>query len=131
MISLLNYTGCYSSRSFSQDNLSTEDFRGQVGVVVIIMNDEERIAVDEGFYEVFDDTLYANGINKSNVSVFGQPIDVKIALADIKYVEIEKPDDIATAGCLISLTGLALLIILSIAAVSSFDSSPRSCEVGK
>ena len=55
-------------------------------------------------------------------------IDVKLALAEIKYVEIDEYDELATAACLIGSVGLISLII---GAIASVDKTPPKCEVGK
>lgn len=127
IISFLNYVGCYSSRSVNKEILYTSDLGEPAGVVTIITKDEKKLLVDEGIYELVGDTLFVNGINKTNTTVYGHPIDVKIALNNIRSVEIEKPDGLATAGCVIGgVATLALFIVMAIAA-SSYK-APKSCS---
>jgi len=126
IFSFLNYVGCYSSRSINKEELYSQDLGEPAGVVTIITNDEKRIEVHEGIYEVIGDTLYASGINKANTTVYGQPINIKIALGDIRSVEIKEPDGWATTGLIIGVAGLAIIIaVISIG--NSFDKSTKSC----
>jgi len=130
IFSFLNFFGCYSSRSVNKEILYTGDLGEPAGVVTIITNDEQRIELEECIYELVGDTLYANGINKTNTTVYGQPIYVKIALDDIQSVEIKEPDGWATTGCVIGVAALAVFIVLAITAANSIDNSPKSCQSG-
>ncbi len=127
IFSFLNYTGCYSSTSVSKEILYEEDQEGLLGEITINTNEAKRIELLEGTYQVFDDTLYSRGFDKTNTSVYGQSIDIKIALADIQNVEINELNASKTAGCVIGSAGLILLIIGLIAAVNSVDKTPKSC----
>ena len=125
IISFLNYTGCYSSKVVGKEKFFTESSTEPINDLTIVTNDDNRIVMDEVTYQVYDDTLYIEGINRTNVSVYGQLIDEKIALANIQYVEIEELNSSKTTGCIIGLTGLAVLFIGLIAAASS---QPKSCK---
>ena len=110
IFSFLNYIGCYSYRNVNKEILYTSDLGEPAGVVTIITNDEKKIVVHDGIYELVGDTLHAKGINKANTTVYGQPIVVKIALNDIRSVKIEELDGLAIAGCAIGIAALALFI---------------------
>ena len=127
IISFLNYDGCYSYRNVNKEILYTSDLGEPAGVVTIITNDEKKLLVDEGIYELVGDTLYVNGINKTNTTVYGHPIDVKIALNDIRSVKIEEPDGLATAGCVIGGVATLALFIVIIISFGNNDYSPKSC----
>ena len=73
---------------------------------------------------MIDDTLYANGINKSNVTVYNQPINLKIAFSNIKHVEIEESDAFRTTVLAVGLVGLAIPIITGAALLAN----PPSCS---
>jgi hypothetical protein len=129
IISFLNFIGCYSSRSVNKEILYTSDLGEPAGVVTIITNNEERIVLDEGNYELVGDTLYVNGINKTNTTVYGHPIDVKIALDDIHSTEIEEFDGWATTGCVMGVASLAIIIV-GVIAMANSDYSTNSCQSG-
>lgn len=86
-----------------------------------------KVVLDEGQYDLVGDTLYVNGINKTNTTVYGQPIDLKIALDDIRYIEIEELDGWATTGCVIGAAAALALSLLAAIAVSSYK-SPKKCS---
>lgn len=96
--------------------------------MTIVTNDNNRIIIQGVTYQVIHDTLCANGLNKSNVTVYNQPIEVKIAIVDIKNIEIEEFDGLATAGCIIGSAGLVLLLIGVIAIANSFDKPANKCQ---
>jgi hypothetical protein len=140
IFSFLNYIGCYSSKSVNKEILYTSDLGEPAGIVAIITNDDGKIVLDEGKYddgkivldegkyELVGDTLYVSGINKTNTSVYGQNIDLTIALDDIHSVEIEEFDGWATTGCII---GGAVGVSLMIAMALTFQSGvilPSKCE---
>ena len=158
IISFFNYTGCYSAKVMDKNIFYSENERETIGDITLVTIEDNRIKMEEVTYKVFDDlsyaegidktnvkaygqpiniivgkvtyqvvddTLYARGINKTNTIVYGQNIDFKIALDDIKIVEIEEPNYLATAGCLIGSAGLALLLLLVIVAATY---EPKSCE---
>ena len=127
ILSFLNYVGCYAWRKVDKETLYTEDLGEPAGVVTIITNDEERIVVDDGIYDVVGDTLYIKGV-KQDIDNEEQ-IDVKIALDNIQSVWIEKPDGFATAGCVISLAALAFIIV-GVITVANTEYSTNSCESG-
>ena len=52
IFSFLNFFGCYSSRSVNKEILYSQDLGEPAGIVVITMNDEKKIEVREGIYEV-------------------------------------------------------------------------------
>ncbi|MFC2119859.1 hypothetical protein ACFLQ4_02190 [Bacteroidota bacterium] len=126
IFSFLNYVGCYSSRSASKDILYTKDLGEPSGVVTIIIKDDKKLVVDEGIYELVGDTLHITGLKLH--TNFVEQIDLKIALDDIQYVEIEEIDNFATTGCVIGLATLAIFIVLAITAANSFDNSPKKCS---
>ncbi len=123
IFSFINYTGCYSSNNVSKEILYEEDQKGSMGEITIVTNEATRIELSQGTYKVMDDTLYAKGFNKTNVRVYNQVIDVKIALTDIQYAEIDELDSFATFGCVIGVAGLVLLIIGLFSASKSTEST--------
>ena len=131
ILSFLNYIGCYSSKSVNKEILYTTDLGEPADVVTIILKDKKKIVMDEGIYELAGDTLYASGINKTNTSVYGQKIDLKIALDDIHSVEIEEFDGLATTGCIIGGAVVVSLMIAMILTFPSYKGTPSKCEVGK
>ena len=106
----------------ADDTLYTEG-----GELTIITNDDKKIIIDEITYQIVDDTLYAEGINKTNTKVYGKPIDVKIALADIQQVEIDEFNEVGTIVSIIGLTGISVLAIVATVQLSSFK-WPKSCK---
>jgi len=126
IISFLNYTGCYSSTVVGKEKFFSESNTEPIDDLTIITNDDNKFILDEVTYQVIDDTLYLEGINRTNNKVYGQLIDEKIALADIQYVEIEELNSSKTTGCIIGLTGFAILMIALISSASSY-SQPKSC----
>jgi hypothetical protein len=126
--SFFNYIGCYSSKRVGNSILHLKDRTELTSNFVVTTYDDESIEVDWDTFNVIDDTLYAKGIVQNVNTYFGQPTDVTLAISDIKYIEIDEYDEIATAGCVI---GSAGLIILIIGAIASVDRTPRKCEVGK
>ena len=125
IFSFFNYTGCYSSKPIGKEKFFSESNIEPINDVTIVTNDDNRIVLDEFIYQVIADTLYIEGINRTSTEVYGQLIDEKIALADIQYVEIDELDGLKTTGCVISLTGLAILMIAIISTLSSY-SQPKS-----
>jgi hypothetical protein len=105
--------------------LYTADLGEPSGVVTIIIKDDNKLVVDEGIYDLVGDTLHITGIELH--ANFKEQIDLKIALDDIKYVEIEEIDDIATPGCVIGLAALVAFIVVAITTANSFDNSPKKC----
>jgi len=120
------FIGCYSSKVVGKEKFFTESSSNPINNLTIVTNEDKRIEIDEVMYQVIDDTLYAEGINKTNTSVYGQPIDVKFALADIQYVEIDELNDVRTIGCIIGLTGVVVLTIGLMVAANSYK-SPKGC----
>ncbi|MBT8387692.1 MAG: hypothetical protein KJO12_09800, partial [Ignavibacteria bacterium] len=129
IFSFLNYTGCYSSNNVSKIILYEEGQEGLPGEITIITNEAKRIELSEGSYQIVDDTLYACGFDKTNSSVFGQAIDVKIAMEDIQYAEVDEIDSFATFGCVIGVAGLVLLIIGMVSAANSANEPVKKCEM--
>lgn len=125
IFSFLNYTGCYSAKVVGKEKFFSEGSREPINDLNIVTNDDNRILMDEVTYQVINDTLYIEGINKTNADVYGQFLNKKIALADIQYVEIDELNTAKTTGCVIGLTGLAVLFIGLIIAASS---QPKSCK---
>ena len=125
IFSFLNFVGCYSSRAVDKEILIANSDSEPIGEITIITNENKSIKIDEIIYQVIDDTLYAEGINITNVEVYGKPIDLKIALADIQYVEINELNASKTAGCVI---GSASLILLIIGFIALANNTPKSCE---
>jgi hypothetical protein len=91
------------------------------------MNDEERIEVDDGIYEIVGDTLYIKEVKRDTDLL--EQIDIKIALDNIQTVWIEESDGFATAGCVISLAALAFIIV-GVIAVANTEYSTNSCQSG-
>ena len=159
ILSFLNFVGCYSSRAVDKEILISKNieeavreltiiinddnkiiideithqilddnlYEDPVGELNIITNDDNKIIIDEITYQIVNDTLYAEGINKTNTEVYGKPIDVKIALADIQQVEIDEFNEVGTIVSIISLTGIAVLVIVATVQLSSFK-WPKSCK---
>ena len=126
IFSFLNYIGCYSSRSVNKEIFYTSDLGEPAGIVVITMNDKNVIEFRKGIYEVVGDTLYVNGFKQYIDHL--KPIDVRIALDDIKYVETKERDDLASCGMIIGVSALAFFIIMTIA-VANQDHSPKKCRI--
>ena len=101
IFSVFLYTGCYSSTSVDKNLLYTDFEKKAFDDLTIVTKEDERIIIQGVTYQIINDTLYANGINKSNVIVYNKPIEFKIALVDIKNIEIKEFDGLATAGCII------------------------------
>jgi len=127
IISFLNYTGCYSSIEVGKEKFFSEIRTEPFNDLTIVTNDDNKFILDEVTYQVIDDTLYLEGINRTNTRVYGQLIDEKIALADIQYVEIDELSESKTIVCVVSLTGLAILMIWMISAIPS-NTQPKSCS---
>jgi len=107
------------------DTLYTDGIKQYIDHVEPI---DVKVVLDEGQYDLVGDTLYVNGINKTNTTVYGQPINLKIALDDIRYIEIEELDGWATTGCII---GGAVVVSLWIAIILTFPSNqgtPSKCQ---
>ena len=124
LFSFFNYIGCYSSRVVDKDNFFSESGTDPIDDFTIQTLDDERMKIIWETYYTINDTLFAKGLIYGDL--FGQPVNVKIALANIQHVEVDDPDDLATAGCVIGLTGLALFFIIGIAVATS---PPTSCGV--
>jgi hypothetical protein len=119
--------GCYSSRAVDKEILISKNIEEPLRELTIITNDDNKIIIDEITYQIVDDTLYAEGINKTNTEVYGKPIDVKIALANIQQVEIDEFNEVGTIVSIISLTGISVLAIVATVQLSSFK-WPKSCK---
>ena len=127
IFSLINFMACYSSETVNKEKFLSESGTEPIYGVTIVKNDDERIIMDEVTYQVVEDTLYLEGISKSN-NDYGKLINKKIALMDIQSVEIEELDEANTIGCIVSLAGLAILFIALLSAGSS-HSQPKGCNV--
>lgn len=112
IFSFLNYIGCYSSRSVNKEILYSQDLGQPAGIVVITMNDEKKIEVREGIYEVVGDTLYIKEVKQDTDHV--EQIDVKIPLDNIQSVEIEEHDTLANIGLVIVVAAIAYSILAAI-----------------
>jgi hypothetical protein len=126
IFSFLNYIGCYSSRSVNKEILYTGDLGEPSGVVTIITKDEKKLVVYEGIYDLVGDTLHIAGMELH--TNFKEHIDVKIALDDIQYVEIEEIDDLATTGCVIGLAAIVFFIVGVISFGNSLDKTTKKCS---
>ncbi len=124
IFSFLNYVGCYSSRAVDKEILISKNIEEPVGELTIITNDDNKIIIDEITYQIVDDTLNAEGINKTNTEVYGKPIDVKIALADIQQVEIDDLDVFRTVGCITASVGGVVMFFILILLFKDY----KSCE---
>ena len=127
ILSFLNYIGCYSSKSVNKEILYTTDLGEPADVVTIILKDKKKIVMDEGIYELAGDTLYASGINKTNTSVYGQKIDLKIALDDIQSINIEEFDGWATTGCIVGVTIVLALFTAMLITLNNYK-APKKCS---
>jgi hypothetical protein len=128
IFSHINFIGCYSSRAVDKEILFSKDRTEPIDELTIITKENKIFKIDEIIYQVVDDTLYADGINKTNTDVYGQAINLRLALSDINYVEINDLNVSRTVGCVITSAGLILLIIGLIAAVSTTEKAPQKCE---
>ena len=127
LFSFFNYIGCYSSKRVGNRILYLKDRTELTSNFVVTTYHDESFEIDWNTFNVIDDTLYAKGIVQNVNTYFGQPTDVTLALADIKYIEIDEYDELATAGCVIGSAGLIIII----GAIASVDRTPKKCEVGK
>lgn len=129
ILSLINclFIGCYSSQPVNKEIFFSEIAAEPMDEFAIITFNDERIEIKWDTFQVIRDTLYADGLKEE--SIFLKPVDVKIALADIKYVEIDEYDELATGICVIGSAGLILLIVAAIAAANSIDKTPKKCRI--
>ena len=124
IFSSLNYTACYSSKTVGKKYFFSESREEPLNDITIVKTDDERITMDEVTYQVVEDTVYLEGVDKSNSNQYGKLINEKIALVDIQYVKIEKLSESKTIGCIVGLTGIVVVMIGLISAVSY---QPKSC----
>ena len=124
IFSFLNYTACYSSKTVGKESFFSENREEPLNDLTIVKTDDERIIMDEVTYQVVEDTVYLEGVNKSNNNHYGELINEKIALVDIQYVKIEKLSESKTIGCIVGLTGIVVLLI---AIGASASSAPKRC----
>ena len=117
IFSFLNFVGCYSSRAVDKEIYFSEMATESMDDFTIITIRDETIEIKWNTFQIMQDTLYATGLKEE--SIFVKPVDVKIALTDIKYVEIDEPDDLATTGCVVGIGALVILVIIVIAMASS------------
>lgn len=112
-------TGCYTFNSINVSEYEeVEEKDGKPNEIYVKTKDQQWYHFTNFNYHIENDTLYAEGINKTNTTVYGQTVDVKIALSDIQYVKIEELDGLKTAGFVIGSTALILLLIVIYAAVA-------------
>jgi hypothetical protein len=124
IFSFFNYTACYSSKTVGKESFFSESREEPLNDITIVKTDDERIIMDEVTYQVVEDTVYLEGVDKSNSNQYGKLINEKIALVDIQYVKIEKLSESKTIGCIVGLTGIVVLLIAVVASVSS---APKRC----
>ena len=124
IFSFLNYIGCYTSSVSDKELFFSETSNYIVDDFIIETVDDERIKIIWDTYFTKDDTLYARGLKYGDI--FSYPIDLKIALSDIKQVEVDEFNGLATAGCIIGSAGIIFFIIVAIAVVTY---EPKSCGV--
>jgi len=124
IFSFFNYTACYSSKTVGKKYFFSESREEPLNDITIVKTDDERITMDEVTYQVVEDTVYLEGVDKSNSNQYGKLINEKIALVDIQYVKIEKLSESKTIGCIVGLTGIVVVMIGLISAVSY---QPKSC----
>lgn len=114
IFSFLNYVGCYSSRAVDKEILLSNNNAEPIDDLTIITNDDRKIIIDEITYQIVDDTLYAEGINKTNTEVYGKPINLKLATNDIQYVEIDALDVFRTVGCITASVGAVGMSVIMV-----------------
>ena len=124
IFSSLNYTACYSSKTVGKKYFFSESREEPLNDITIVKTDDERITMDEVTYQVVEDTVYLEGVDKSNGNQYRKLINAKIALVDIQYVKIEKLNESKTIGCIVGLTGIVVLLI---AIGASASSAPKRC----
>jgi hypothetical protein len=112
IFSFLNFFGCYSWRNVNKEELYSQDLGEPAGIVIIVTNDQNKIEVREGNYDVVGDTLHVKGFKQYIDHV--EQIDVKIALDDIQSVEIEEHDTLANIGLVIVVAAIAYSILAAI-----------------
>jgi len=120
LIILISFTtGCYTFNSINVSEYEeVEEKDGKPNEIYVKTKDKQWYHFTNFNYHIENDILYAEGINKINTTVYGQTVDVKIALSDIQYVKIEELDGLKTAGFVIGSTALILLLIVIYAAVA-------------
>jgi hypothetical protein len=124
IFSFFNYIGCYSSKAVDKEILISKNIEEPVGELSIITNDDQRIIIDEITYQIVDDTLYLEGIDLTNTEVYGKPINLKLAVNDIQYVEIDELDVFRTVGCITASVGA---VVMSVILVFLFEDY-KGCE---
>lgn len=116
-------TGCYSSKLvqketfFSQNNNKSMDDN-----FTIITVRDERFQIKHDTFQIIRDTLFADGIKEESLHLIHTKVNV--ALDDIKYIEIDEQDKLATTVCIIGSAGLFLII----ASLATADKSAKSCS---
>ena len=120
-------TGCYSSKLvqketfFSQNNNKSMDDN-----FTIITVRDERFQIKHDTFQIIRDTLFADGIKEESLHLIHTKVNV--ALDDIKYIEIDELDGLATTGCVIGSAGLILLIVGLVSMGNSLNNSAKSCS---
>jgi len=110
ILSVMNLIGCYSSTIINKDILFKENQEDKISDLTIVTNEKKKIKLQEGSYKVVGDTLYAKEIRVH--TAYNEFIDIKIALTDIRYAEIDELDDLATVGMVVGLAALVMLILV-------------------
>jgi len=96
IISFLNLIGCYSSKVVSKDILPTDNQEKNINDLTIVTKKSERIELNEGTYNVINDTLYVNGLKPG--ANFMEQVNYNIALTDIEHLELSELNTLATVG---------------------------------
>ena len=121
IFSFINYTACYSSRTASKEAFFSKDRTEPVSGITILTKGDKRISVYEVTFQVIDDTVHLEGISNINT----EPVRMKIALADIQSVEVEKYDSDTSTGLIIGLTSVLVVVFIIFIVASTYE--PRSC----
>ncbi len=126
IFSFLNLAACTSSNAVSKEALYAKCDRGAVGTLTIA-TDKTRFTIDEASCRINNDTLIVTGINSAAAGQSRIYTD-SVAMADIRYVELEETDSGKTLGLIIGVSAAALGIFVLLAANSLGDSITKSCN---
>ncbi len=122
----LNLAACTSSTVVSKEALYAKCDRGAVGTLTIA-TDKTRFTINEATCRINNDTLIVTGINSTNTTQ-RQIITDSIAMADLRYIEVEEYDSGETLGLIIGVSAVALGVFVLLAANSLGDSMVKSCN---
>jgi hypothetical protein len=114
ILSFLNLIGCYSSKIVGKDILPTDNQKKNINDLTIVTKKSERIELNEGTYNVINNTLYVNGLKPG--ANFMEQVNYNIALTDIEHLELSELNTLATVGITtLILAAITVGVILVIA----------------